>query len=62
MNHPDAFHLARRDLVKALCELQDHPLYHENTLAARNVQYHADELLKWIDVFYGLTPPPDDDA
>jgi|688.fasta_scaffold303375_2 hypothetical protein len=39
---------ARRDLVKALVVLCS-SISQENSLAARNVTYHAEELLRWMD-------------
>jgi len=72
MKPTDAFHdpesLSRacRDLVQAVERLA-RPAYGQNTLAARNVMYHEQELYRWIDAFYGTVdldengePPPYD--
>jgi hypothetical protein len=56
MNHPDAFpdadtfHRARQALVQAVIEITM-PARSDSTLASRNVVYHADELLVWIDAW-----------
>jgi hypothetical protein len=48
------FHKARRDLVQAVSQIT-WPAASENSLAARNVTYHTEHLLTWIDAFYGIT-------
>jgi hypothetical protein len=52
----DAFHRARRDLIQAVIEITT-PARSESTLEARNVVYHADELLRWIDAWHGSQGP-----
>jgi|688.fasta_scaffold141132_5 hypothetical protein len=56
--HPDAesINAARRDLVSALA-LLTMPTVGENTLAARNLDYHAQELCRWLDAFYSGQEP-----
>jgi hypothetical protein len=46
----DAFHRVRRELIQAVIEITT-PARSESTLASRNVVYHADELLRWIDAW-----------
>lgn len=47
----ESFNRARRDLVKAMA-LLTFPASTESTLAARNLTYHAEETMRWMDVFY----------
>lgn len=54
----ESFNRARFDLVKALAVLTLEPAC-ENTLAARNLMYHADELCRWLDAFYAASAEPD---
>lgn len=61
--HPDAdaFQRARRDVVRAVAVLMP-PAMRENTLAARNFLYHAEEFMTWMDAFYfGRDPDADPD-
>jgi hypothetical protein len=50
--YPDASDLAaaRRDLVRAVAVLTFDAIT-ENTLAARNVMYHSEEMMRWLDAF-----------
>jgi hypothetical protein len=59
-SYPDAeaFAAARRDLVRSVCVLMM-PAMSENSLAARNVAYHAEELMRWMDAFYSGQDPAD---
>jgi elongation factor P hydroxylase len=52
----DAFHRARRALLKAVIEMTM-PARSENTLLAKNVCYHTDELLRALDAWYADEDP-----
>jgi len=52
----DDFRQARGDLIKAVSVLTA-PAMLENTLAARNVTYHAEELMRCLDDFYADREP-----
>jgi hypothetical protein len=47
---------ARRDLVRAVALLTFDAVT-ENTLSGRNIMFHAEELMKWIDAFYSGQEP-----
>jgi hypothetical protein len=37
------------------------PAMNENSLAARNVLYHSEELCRWLDAFYSGQDPAEPD-
>jgi hypothetical protein len=57
--HADELAQARRDIVKGLSFLS-WLANQENTLASRNVTYHADELMTWMDAFLSGREPADE--
>jgi hypothetical protein len=59
----ETFNQARRDLVRSTALLMM-PAMDDNTLAARNLTYHTEEMLKWLDAFYSGQDPaePDEQA
>jgi len=56
----ETFAAARRDLVRSV-SLLTAPAMIDNTLAARNMTYHAAELLRWMDAFYSGQDPAEHD-
>jgi hypothetical protein len=56
----DELRLARRDLVRAVHVLTFDADF-ENSLAARNLTYHAEELMRWMDAFYSGQDPAEPD-
>ena len=61
--HPDAdaFQKARRELVQSVACLTA-PAMGQGTLAARNLTYHAEEMMRWMDAFYSGRDPDDQPA
>jgi hypothetical protein len=56
----ETFNQARRDLVRSTALLMM-PAMDDNTLAARNLTYHTEEMLKWLDAFYSGQDPAESD-
>jgi hypothetical protein len=52
----ESFSRARFDLVRSLAMLTMEPVG-DSTLAARNLAYHAEELCRWIDIYYSGRDP-----
>lgn len=50
---------ARRDLIKSISVLT-FVATTENSLAARNMQFHCDQFLIWMDAFYSGKDPSEE--
>ena len=60
--YPDANELrAMRGMLLRSVATLTIPAMNENSLAARNVLYHSEELCRWLDAFYSGQDPAEPD-